>query len=333
MDIKNHWLTGERIRKQETPNRGGALKPRFLVMHFTGGASAQSSADWLCNPAARASAHLVLARDGSIIQLAPFNVVTWHAGVSQWNGVVGLNQHSIGIEMDNAGGLRKAGTIYQTTFGRSVAPEDVVVAAHKHGGPAGPWHAYTAAQIERAFELAELLVSRYGLEDILGHEDIARGRKTDPGPAFPLEALRARAHGRADDAPPHYQVTASSLNIRAGAGAEFPAVAPALKKGTKLVLLEAGDRWNRVEVVGNTDIEGWVNNQYIEAIKPSALRALAPKAGAKRAAPKAATKAATKAAPKSSLKAAPKSAPKSAPKAAPKAAAGKSPAAKAKKRG
>lgn len=324
MDIKNHWLTGERIRKQETPNRGGALKPRFLVMHFTGGASAQSSVEWLCNPAARASAHLVLARDGSIIQLAPFNVVTWHAGVSQWNGVVGLNQHSIGIEMDNAGGLRKVGTVYQTTFGRSVAPEDVVVAAHKHGGPSMPWHAYTSAQIERAFELAELLVSRYGLEDILGHEDIARGRKTDPGPAFPLEALRARAHGRAEDAAPHYLVSASSLNIRAGAGAEFPPVAPALKKGTELVLLEAGDRWNRVEVLGNTDIEGWVNNQFITAIKPSLARSLAPKATAKSA-----TKAAPKANPKATAKAAPKAAAK---RATPKAAASKQPAIKAKKR-
>ncbi|GAA5175376.1 hypothetical protein GCM10025771_07360 [Niveibacterium umoris] len=277
MDIKNDWLVGDGIRQQKTPNRGGALAARFLIMHFTGGASAQSSADWLCNPAAKASAHLVLARDGSIIQLAPFNVVTWHAGVSQWNGIVGLNQHSIGIEMDNAGGLRQVGDTFQTSFGKLVDKADVVIAAHKYGGPVMPWQAYTAVQIERAFELAELLVAHYGLEDILGHEDIARGRKTDPGPAFPLEALRSRVKGRADDSLPRYRVTASTLNIRAGAGAEFAPVAPPLKKGTELVLLEAGDRWNRVEVVGNTDIEGWVNNQYIELLTVAAPRVLEPK--------------------------------------------------------
>lgn len=283
MDIQNDWLVGDGIRQQKTPNRGGELRARFLIMHFTGGASAQSSADWLCNPAAKASAHLVLARDGSIIQLAPFNVVTWHAGVSQWNGLIGLNQHSIGIEMDNAGGLRQVGTAYQTLFGKPVAAEDVVIAAHKYGGPIGPWQAYTPVQIERAFELAALLVAHYGLEDVLGHEDIARGRKTDPGPAFPLEALRSRVHGRADDSSPHYRVIASSLNIRTGAGAEFAAVAPALKKGTELVLLEAGDRWNRVEVVGNTDLEGWVNNQFIERLTVAAPQiAVAAKAVPKR---------------------------------------------------
>jgi N-acetylmuramoyl-L-alanine amidase len=138
-----------------------------------------------------------------------------------------------------------------------------MLAEHKHGGGIQPWHAYPEAQIARALELAQLLAEHYGLEDILGHEDIARGRKTDPGPAFPLGSLRARVLGREQDAPERYVVTATSLNIRKGPDASFEPVAAPLKKGTVVLLLQPGDRWSKVEVDGPTDLEGWVNNLFI----------------------------------------------------------------------
>ncbi len=263
--IENHRLVGEGVSWRATPNVGGALMPRYLVMHYTAGSSLKSSVESLCTVKAKgnASAHIVLGRDGSIVQLAPFNLVTWHAGVSAWNGENGLNSRSIGIEMDNAGVLTRVGERYMTWFHKEIPAAEVVHAAHRHGGPVQPWHAYTEKQIARALELAELLVQHYGLEDVLGHEDIARGRKTDPGPAFPLESVRGQALGREDEVAPHYVVTAPLLNIRKGPDASFDAVAPALKKGTRVTLLETGDRWNRVEVDGPTDIEGWVNNRFI----------------------------------------------------------------------
>jgi N-acetylmuramoyl-L-alanine amidase len=118
-------------------------------------------------------------------------------------------------------------------------------------------------QIERTLELCELLASHYGLEDVLGHEDVARGRKIDPGPAFPLAAVRGRALGRGADVLPRLVVTAPSLNIRSGPGAEFERLAPAQKRGTELILLEPQDRWSRVAVVGPNDLEGWVCNDFI----------------------------------------------------------------------
>lgn len=265
LSIKNHRLVGGNVSFRQTPNVGGALAPRFLVLHYTAGSSLESSVESLCTqkPQGNASAHLVLGRDGSIVQLAPFNVVTWHAGVSQWNGLVGMNQYSIGIEMDNAGMLTQVGNQYRAWFGKTYPNSEVMLAEHKHGGGVKPWHAYTEAQIARALELAELLVTHYGLEDVLGHEDIAPHRKTDPGPAFPLGAVKSRVLGRMDDAPPRYVVTAASLNIRKGPGASFEPVAPALKKDTALQMLEPGERWSRVEVLGAGDIEGWVNNSYI----------------------------------------------------------------------
>jgi N-acetylmuramoyl-L-alanine amidase len=196
--IENHRLIGDGVSFRATPNCGGELKARFLVFHYTAGRSADSSVESLCTrkPQGNASAHLVVSRDGRIVQLAPFNIVTWHAGVSQWNGLVGLNRASIGIEMDNAGWLNRVGDKFIAWFGKEYGAGDVMLAEHKHGGGTRPWHVYTEVQIERAHELAKLLVDYYGLQDVLGHEDIARGRKQDPGPAFPLAAIAGRALDR-----------------------------------------------------------------------------------------------------------------------------------------
>lgn len=271
LSIKNHRLVGDGVSFRQTPNVGGALTPRFVVLHYTAGRNAESSVESLCTkkPQGNASAHIVLGRDGRIIQLAAFNTVTWHAGVSQWNGINGLNPFSIGIEMDNAGLLHREGDHYASWFGKPYPDNEVLLAAHRHGGGTQPWHTFTEPQIQRALELCELLVAHYRLEDVLGHEDIARGRKTDPGPAFPLAAVRNRAVGRGADVLPRLQVNATTLNIRSGPGAEFSTVAPALKRGAEMILLEPQDRWSRVAVVGVTDLEGWVCNDFITRVAAS----------------------------------------------------------------
>lgn len=271
LKIQNHRLVGEQVSFRQTPNIGGVLQARYLVLHYTAGSSLESSVQSLTTrkPQGNASAHLVLGRGGRIVQLAAFNVVTWHAGISHWNGLTGLNQYAIGIEMDNAGRLHREGERYVSWFGKTYPADEVVLAEHPQGGGVQPWHAYSRVQIERALELSDALVAYYGIEDLLGHEDISPGRKTDPGPAFPLQAVRSRVMGRGDDAPPRLIVTAAALNIRSGPGANFDKVAPALKRGTELLLLEAHDRWSHVAVVGSTDVEGWVSNDFVEPLAPA----------------------------------------------------------------
>src|SRR6187402_1489676 len=110
---------GKDVPFRETKNCGGAAyEPRYLVMHYTAGRSADSAASWLCNVKARASAHLVIGRDGSIIQLVPFNVLAWHAGTSAWQDgetrVTGLNRYSIGIELDNPGRVVRKGNQWRS---------------------------------------------------------------------------------------------------------------------------------------------------------------------------------------------------------------------------
>ena len=266
LSIEDDWLVGAGVSFVETSNQGGDLAPRYLVFHYTAGKSAPSSINWLTNPESKASAHLVLARDGTITQLAPFNIKTWHAGLSHWDGLSGLNGYSIGIEMDNAGPLKKVGGKYQAWFGTLYAEDQVYFAKHKLDDEPRWWHAYTETQIQKALELAQLLVRHYGLKDVVGHEDIAPDRKRDPGPAFPLENVRTLVLGREEEERERYEVTASTLNIRSGPGVEFPPVSDPLKRGTVVVLLEKRDRWNKVELVKNGDIEGWVHNQFLRKI-------------------------------------------------------------------
>lgn len=266
LSVNDHRLVGDGVSFVDTPNKGGELIPRYLVMHYTAGKNAASSINWLTNPESKASAHIILARDGSITQLAPFNIKTWHAGLSHWDGLSGLNSHSIGIEMDNAGPLKKVGDQYQAWFGTLYAEDQVVHAKHRLDSEPRWWHTYTETQIQKALELAQLLVRHYGLKDVIGHEDIAPDRKRDPGPAFPLESVRASVLGRQAEESERYKVTASTLNIRSGPGIEFPAVAEPLKKGTEVALLEKRDRWHKVELVENGDIEGWVHNQFLAKI-------------------------------------------------------------------
>ena len=204
MKIVDHRLLeddGTPVAFVESPNVGGAVEHAFLVMHYTAGRNAKQSIAWLTKREARASAHIVVARNGTITQLVPFDRIAWHAGSSEWLGRAGLNRYSLGIEMDNAGRLTRQGDRWRAWFGDEYAAEDVVEATHKHESAASGWHAYSPDQIDATLEVASLLFNHYGLRDVLGHEDIAPGRKTDPGPAFPMASFRARIVGRSEDEP------------------------------------------------------------------------------------------------------------------------------------
>jgi N-acetylmuramoyl-L-alanine amidase len=261
MEIKSHKLVD--AVQRETPNRGGIIEPRYLVFHSTAGGSAQGAIEWLCNPDAKASAHIVIARDGTITQLAPFNVKTWHAGASHWAGLTGLNEYSIGIEMDNAGKLFQVGPAFRSAFGKEYPEDQALQARHKNESDMAFWHVYTEEQITVGWNLAGLLVRTYGLLDIVGHDDIAPGRKNDPGPAFPLANIKAKVFGRSEEGEEIYEVVADSLNIRRGPGIEYEPVAPPLLRGTRVALLDRTDRWSRVDVEGPDDTEGWVSSKYI----------------------------------------------------------------------
>lgn len=194
MLVQNFQLlqNNQPIRFVKSPNVDVPLQERrFVVMHYTGGASFSASVAWLTSKSSGVSAHLVIGRDGEVAQLVPFNLRSWHAGTSAWKGYTGLNNYSIGIELDNAGMMKRSGSQWVSTFGRVYPEAEVLAAPHKSvPNVMYGWHRYTDIQLKTAAEVVAALVQAYGIEEIIGHDDIATGRKWDPGPAFPMETFR-----------------------------------------------------------------------------------------------------------------------------------------------
>lgn len=182
---KDHWIdTAIRV-----PIKGGSPMNirRFLIQHFTSGATAMSSINfWKSTEANGACAHFVIDRDGTLYQCRPCNVTCGHAGKSTWTHAgrkfVGLNSCSIGIENANAGD--------SSNLIKKWSKLPPLRARHKNGGPLCDWERYTPEQIATGKELSKVLFKRYNLDAILGHDDIAPDRKVDPGPAFPMQDFR-----------------------------------------------------------------------------------------------------------------------------------------------
>jgi N-acetylmuramoyl-L-alanine amidase len=171
-----------------SPNHGSILaKPKFIVLHFTAGSSLASSTQWLCSARSKASAHVIVGKDGTVNQLVPFNAIAWHAGESVWRGFTGLNKYAIGIELDNMGPLVKGpdGSLRSVPGGPVVQPEDAFYGAHKNGGAFRWWDKYPQAQLDKlARVVADVCKEFPSITEIVGHDDIAPKRKVDVGPAF-----------------------------------------------------------------------------------------------------------------------------------------------------
>lgn len=97
----------------------------------------------------RVSAHFLIRRDGELIQFVSLSRRAWHAGVSQWEGRERCNDFSIGIELEGCDELP-----------------------------------FENVQYLMLNSLLAELWARYPLKAVVGHSDIAPGRKTDPGPSF-----------------------------------------------------------------------------------------------------------------------------------------------------
>ena len=118
--------------------------------------------DWSAHPSFEAirglqvSAHFVLRRDGRAVQFVSGDQRAWHAGASQWRGRDNCNDYSIGIELEGLEG-----------------------------------ETFEPAQYAALTTLLRALQRRYPLREIAGHEQVAPGRKQDPGPGFDWPLLAA----------------------------------------------------------------------------------------------------------------------------------------------
>ncbi|MCF3948511.1 N-acetylmuramoyl-L-alanine amidase [Acidiphilium iwatense] len=146
--------------------RPGNASIDHLVLHYTGMQSAEAAIARLCDPAAKVSAHYVVAEDGTIHALVPENRRAWHAGVSFWRGARALNDRSVGIEIVNPG--------------------------HEFG-----YRRFPAAQMAAVASLCRAILARNPIppRNVVAHSDIAPDRKQDPGELFPWSWLAEQGVG------------------------------------------------------------------------------------------------------------------------------------------
>ena len=136
-----------------SPNHGDrrGQRPELVVLHYTGMADGASARARLCDPAAEVSAHWLIHENGLTEALVPEDRRAWHAGAGAWQGRDDVNSRSIGIELVNPGNE--------------------------------PFPEPQMAALER---LLAQIMARWGIgpAGVIGHSDMAPGRKIDPGPRF-----------------------------------------------------------------------------------------------------------------------------------------------------
>lgn len=157
------------MRERRSPNHGPRRADAaidMLVLHYTGMQTAAIALDRLCDPEKQVGAHYVIEEDGSIWRLVPEDRRAWHAGSSFWAGETDINSRSIGIELVNPG----------------------------HGPDYRP---FPDAQMAVLEELCRDILARHPIPPhrILGHSDVAPGRKRDPGELFDWRRLAAAGIG------------------------------------------------------------------------------------------------------------------------------------------
>lgn len=119
-----------------------------VVIHATATEDKESPLNWLCDPKSQVSAHYLIDRLGAIYHLVHEQNIAWHAGQSSFHGINGVNDFSVGIELVNDNKDQN----------------------------------YPAEQLQACSNLVADICREYKISEfsVVGHADIAPGRKTDP---------------------------------------------------------------------------------------------------------------------------------------------------------
>ena len=147
------------IEQHRSPNYGARrdnARPDMIVLHYTAMETARAALERLCDPETEVSAHYLIGETGHVWQLIPEEQRAWHAGAGQWGDVTDVNSRSIGIELANCGD-----------------------------------HPFPDPQMAALEHLLAQVMKRWAIppERVIGHSDMAIGRKTDPGSRFDWRRL------------------------------------------------------------------------------------------------------------------------------------------------
>ena len=193
-----------RIIDKPSPNNSprNGTEVQAVVIHYDASLSDFGAVSWMRNPQSRVSAHFHIGRDGNITQLVDLGRAAWHAGVATLplpDGTslpTGANEHSIGVEIANAGMLQRdeQGMIWYRDGDSAIRVTGEIVHAAMIW-PSGMriegwWAPYLPVQIDALAGLLDWLPAQGyagAVANLVGHDEIAKpdGRKQDPGICMP----------------------------------------------------------------------------------------------------------------------------------------------------
>lgn len=167
------WYAGaRRYESKHWDARPDGVDAELLVLHnislpagqfggphiqdlFTGRLDFAADASFASLRGVRVSCHFLVRRDGSVLQFVPTLARAWHAGQSSFQGRSACNDFSVGIELEGSDHM-----------------------------------AFSPEQYAALVPLTLAIAARHPVRDVVGHEHIAPGRKTDPGPFFEWQRYR-----------------------------------------------------------------------------------------------------------------------------------------------
>lgn len=190
-NIRDYLVSGVGVRQVNGANKGSEMKDiNAIVIHASIANSLKSIIAFQTTPSSQESEHIIIDRNGDIVQLVPFNRVAYHAGQSTYNGAR-LNETSIAITLINCGRVQRQGSYYLSLVDKAQIPANRVQPAYNKSDNAQTyWETYTPAQINAVTQLCKLLKEKYNIRTILGHDEVDPA-KLEPGPLFPMQQLRS----------------------------------------------------------------------------------------------------------------------------------------------
>jgi N-acetylmuramoyl-L-alanine amidase len=176
-----------RTRWEESPNWSPRQRGTVnaVIVHYTA-LRLEDTLTRFKDGASGVSAHFVIDRDGSVIQMIRTEHKAWHAGKSELDGQPDVNEYSVGVELVNWGPLKKRGDRFYVWEDDWSGPYEGTEPVSKAGAY---WEPYTDEQYESLAELIRSLCAEHPeitRERVRGHSDVClpAARKSDPGPAF-----------------------------------------------------------------------------------------------------------------------------------------------------
>ena len=202
MSIVHHKL--QSAEYVPTVHTSGTIQPTLVLIHDTASRLTKGNVvKYLKKNNRKVSYHAVIERDGTIVQMAPFNARCHHAGRSSWKGRKYCNGFSIGIGMVNPGPLKgttsKAKAWYGQTFEDGLVSKDTTEHGRGH-----IWLEYTSEQVDALNKLVADIRSAYPGIEVAGHYHVSPGRKVDPTPLLAFSELgEVPTHSEPPAAPAH----------------------------------------------------------------------------------------------------------------------------------